>query len=90
MALKVGVHQGPSIAINNGGRLDYFGTTVNLAARVQGKAGGGELVFTRALAEDPEARAWLESERLSPKPFTAALKGLEGEHELYRLSFVEA
>ena len=41
MLLKVGVHHGASIAINNGGRLDYFGTTVNLAARVQGQATGG-------------------------------------------------
>ena len=88
--LKVGVHQGPSIAINNAGRLDYFGTTVNLAARVQGKAEGGELVYTKAVAEDPAAKAWLEAERLRATPFRAPLKGLEGEHDLFRLRFAEA
>jgi hypothetical protein len=48
------------------------------------------VVFTEALAQDPAAKAWLESERLAPQAFMAALKGLEGEHRLYRLGFTEA
>jgi class 3 adenylate cyclase len=85
LALKVGLHLGPAIAIHNAGKLDYFGTTVNTAARVQGQAVGGDVVVTRALAEDPEASAFLRASGLSPEPLTVALKGLEGEHALFRL-----
>ena len=38
LVIKLGVHQGPMIAINANNRLDYFGRTVNIAARVQGEA----------------------------------------------------
>ena len=36
--LKIGAHVGPCLAVTLNGRLDYFGQTVNLAARVQGLA----------------------------------------------------
>ncbi len=83
--LKVGVHQGPSIAIHNAGMLDYFGTTVNLAARVQGQSAGGDVVFTRSMEEDPEVRAWLAGLEFPREEFSASLKGLEGNHALCRL-----
>jgi class 3 adenylate cyclase len=85
LELKVGVHQGPAIAINNGGRLDYFGTTVNTAARVQGESKGGDVVITRALHGDPEVRAWLGGRELGREELTVSLKGLEGGHTLTRL-----
>ena len=37
------MHGGPSIAATLNDRLDYFGQTVNIAARVQGLAGAGEI-----------------------------------------------
>ncbi len=83
--LKVGVHQGPAIAIHNAGKLDYFGTTVNMAARVQAQSSGGDVVMTRALADDPEAAAFLSTSGLVREALTVALKGLEGDHALLRL-----
>ena len=83
--LKVGVHQGTSIAINNAGVLDYFGTTVNTAARVQGQATGGDIVLTSGLADDPEVKAYLIAEGLRSEESRAWLKGLQGEHRLLRL-----
>lgn len=85
--LKVGVHQGASIAINNAGRLDYFGTTVNTAARVQGQAEGGDVVLSAGLAEDPAVRKYLIDEGLRSEESRAWLKGLDGEHRLIRLRF---
>ena len=35
LVLKLGLHSGPCIAVTNSGFLDYFGTTVNTAARLQ-------------------------------------------------------
>ncbi len=43
VTIKVGVHEGPCIAVTLNGRLDYFGTTVNMAARLQGKSDGGDV-----------------------------------------------
>ncbi|MCB9893806.1 MAG: adenylate/guanylate cyclase domain-containing protein [Planctomycetes bacterium] len=49
--LKVGLHAGPCIAVTLNERLDYFGTTVNLAARVQGLSEGGDIITSKLLAE---------------------------------------
>lgn len=83
--LKVGVHHGPSIAINNSGRLDYFGTTVNMAARVQGQCTGGDVVLTSQLADDPDVKKYLIAEGLRSEESRAWLKGLQGEHRLLRI-----
>jgi class 3 adenylate cyclase len=49
LILKVGVHTGPCISVNLNDRSDYFGTTVNTAARVQGLSQGNDIVFTASL-----------------------------------------
>lgn len=41
-AVRVGLHHGPAIERDG----DYFGATVNLAARVSALAGGGEVLLT--------------------------------------------
>ena len=46
-AVRVGMHHGPAIA--RGG--DWFGATVNLAARVAAAASGGEVLVTAAVRE---------------------------------------
>jgi adenylate cyclase len=46
-AVRVGMHHGPAIA--RGG--DWFGATVNLAARVAAAAGGGEVLLTAAVRD---------------------------------------
>lgn len=46
VVLKIGVHRGPSIAVTLNDSLDYFGHTVNVAARVQGLADADELFVT--------------------------------------------
>jgi len=40
-------------------RLDYFGSTVNMAARLQGQSRGGDIVLSRAVADDPAVQAVL-------------------------------
>ena len=36
--IKIGIHEGPCLAVTLNDRLDYFGQTVNIAARVQSLA----------------------------------------------------
>jgi class 3 adenylate cyclase len=86
VVLKIGVHQGPTIAINAGGLLDYFGTMVNVAARVQNESAGGDVVVTKAIEADPACRAVMDRRCPAAERVTIALKGLRGEFELKRLT----
>lgn len=61
LVVKIGLHMGPSIAVNLNDRLDYFGTTVNMAARLQGQSLGGDIVLSHAVADDPAVRPLLDS-----------------------------
>ena len=46
IVIKIGVHHGPAIAVNSNDRLDYFGRTVNIAARIQPQSVSGDVVLT--------------------------------------------
>jgi class 3 adenylate cyclase len=53
ITIKIGLHGGPCIAVTMNDRLDYFGSTVNTAARLQGQSRGGDVVLSHSLALDP-------------------------------------
>jgi class 3 adenylate cyclase len=66
IGLKIGLHAGACLAVTLNDRLDYFGQTVNIAARVQALAGAGEIVVTDYVLSLPGAAelvADLEVER---------------------------
>jgi len=73
LVIKLGLHVGPCIAVTLNGRLDYFGTTVNLAARLQGQSHGGDVVMSDELARDPAVATILD--RFETTPEAAAIKG---------------
>lgn len=82
--IKTGLHVGPCIAVTMNGRLDYFGSAVNLAARLQGESGGGDVVISEALAADPAVRPLLAPFRLSDE--RARLKGFAEPVPFHRLT----
>ncbi len=85
--LKAGIHYGPCIAITQNGRLDYFGTSVNAAARLVSLSSGTDVVVSGAVLEDPEVAAELGGSDLQVGPFEASLKGLEDERfEVFRVA----
>jgi class 3 adenylate cyclase len=73
LVLKLGVHAGPSVVVNLNDRLDYFGSTVNMAARLQGQSEGGDIVISRAIAADPAVKPLLAM--LDSREESVALKG---------------
>lgn len=83
MALKIGIHIGPTIAVTLNERLDYFGTTVNIAARVSDLARGTETVLTEAVLAEPGVDAILAEYEV--EPFRAQIRGLGQEMDNYRL-----
>lgn len=92
LLLKAGIHTGPCIAVTLNERLDYFGSTINIAARLEGISSGQDVVITRDVYSDPEVEALLmeEAARLQAEPFTQTLKGFDTDvfelwHVLSRL-----
>ncbi|MBI3241204.1 MAG: adenylate/guanylate cyclase domain-containing protein [Chloroflexi bacterium] len=88
LILKVGLHSGPCLSVTLNDRPDYFGTTVNIAARVQGISHGGDVVFTDAVRDDAEAQKLLAGKTLESDCVT--VKGIEGEIAVHRLGRVGA
>lgn len=84
IGLKVGLHAGPALAINAGQNLDYFGQTVNIAARVQGLADAGEICLTGALNHDTAIPALLTRAGFDCQDEMARLKGVSAEERIYR------
>jgi len=73
LVLKVGVHAGPSVVVTLNDRLDYFGSTVNMAARLQGQSTGGDIVLSQSVANDPAVREVIAD--VPSHRETVALKG---------------
>lgn len=74
--LKVGLHRGAAIAVTLNDRLDYFGQSVNIAARVEALADGGEICLTREVHDAPGV-----VRVLAPYPVTVAPERLKGVQE---------
>ena len=87
VGLRVGFHEGAAVAFNNRGLLDYFGTSVNMAARVQGRAGPDEVVFSAPIGADPDVADLLSLVGKPVDTFSAELKGISGEQQLSKLVF---
>ena len=89
LSLKAGVHVGPCIAVTLNERLDYFGSTVNLAARLEGQSTGADIVISSAVYEDPEVRYFLSqpASGLITRRFEMPLKGFDEEKfQLWRVA----
>lgn len=74
--LKIGVYSGPCYAVSANGLLDYFGQTVNVAARLQGQAHDAEIVMTEAAVERAQEAGLLEGMECD-EAFSASLKGVD-------------
>jgi len=85
--LKVGMHKGPCIVVNLNDRLDYFGSTVNITARLPGFSQGGDLIFSEAIHDDPEVQEFL-AQSLKPdvlSRFTGEVKGFDEPFTMWKL-----
>lgn len=85
--IKIGIHRGPAILVTLNDRLDYFGSTINKAARIQSLANSGEICFSEQVYQDAEFLKQLRE--LSVEEITrhsVNLKGIEGIQTIYRLA----
>ena len=87
LVLKIGLYCGPAIAMEANGRMDYFGRTVNIAARIQNESVGEDVVIPADWAREPPIARVLAAFHYKDEAFQRVLKGVEGEFPLVRLKF---
>ncbi len=85
LLLKIGVHEGPCIAVNLNQRQDYFGQTVNVASRVQNLANAREIFATSAVLENASVNALLAQRGVKPSPHRASLRGIAREIGIFAI-----
>src|SRR6516164_4335419 len=85
LLLKMGIHEGPCLAVSLNDRQDYFGQTVNIASRVQALAASRSIVATEQVVENPQASALLETSGLKPVMRRTALRGISDEVAVYEI-----
>ncbi len=84
IVLKLGLHAGPCIAVTTGDVLDYFGATVNVAARLEHECRGGEAIVSADVARDAETAAALMDRTQTEE--TAMLRGVSAPVRFVRIT----
>jgi len=85
LLLKIGIHEGPCLAVSLNDRQDYFGRTVNIAARVQGLATSRSIFATKRAVTDTEASKLLQSNGIFATPEKRSLRGIANQVEIFEI-----
>jgi class 3 adenylate cyclase len=85
LLIKIGIHEGPCLAVTLNDRLDYFGQTVNIAARVQGLATERAIYATKPVVDHPQVARLIEQHQLNPAEELAALRGVTDRMAVYQI-----
>ncbi|WJR78507.1 adenylate/guanylate cyclase domain-containing protein [Bradyrhizobium sp. NP1] len=85
LVVKIGIHEGPCLAVMLNERQDYFGQTVNIAARVQSLSTAQEMHITGPVIDAPAVAEILDREAIRPIPKEAALRGIADKVLVYEI-----
>ena len=85
LVLKIGIHEGPCLAVQLNDRLDYFGQTVNIAARVQGLASASSIYATEPVVRDAATARVLAAAGVSPVAQQHTLRGISETLTVYEI-----
>jgi len=86
LILKVGVHAGPCLSVNQNDLMDYFGTTVNMAARIAALSKGGDIIVSKELLEDKQVKEVLVAAGYTLRDSaTVTLRGMSQSTEVCQL-----
>jgi class 3 adenylate cyclase len=85
LMLKIGIHEGPCLAVMLNERQDYFGQTVNIASRVQNLAMSRSIFATGPVVEHGSASALLARSGIKPVPQERTLRGIANQVAVYEI-----
>ena len=86
LLLKIGIHEGPCLAVVLNENQDYFGQTVNIASRVQGLADSRAIFATERVIDYPQTCTLLETRGLTAQPQQRTLRGITDEFRVYEIA----
>jgi class 3 adenylate cyclase len=85
LLLKIGIHEGPCLAVMLNERQDYFGQTVNIASRVQHLASSQAIYATGAVVGHEATAQLLAKAGVSPVPQRQTLRGIGDNFAVYEI-----
>jgi class 3 adenylate cyclase len=85
LLLKIGIHEGPCLAVTLNDRQDYFGQTVNIASRVQALAVSRTILATGSVVDYPQASELLETDGIKLTQRRLPLRGIAEELAVYEI-----
>lgn len=85
LLLKIGIHEGPCLAVTLNDRQDYFGQTVNIASRVQCLAVSRSILATGSIVDHPQASELLEADGIKPTVRRMSVRGVADEMAVYEI-----
>jgi len=85
LVVKIGIHEGPCLAVMLNERQDYFGQTVNIASRVQHLASSRAIYATAPVVGHEAAAQVLAETGVSPVLQRQALRGIADDVPVYEI-----
>ncbi|HNY10662.1 MAG TPA: DUF5939 domain-containing protein [Candidatus Wallbacteria bacterium] len=85
--VKIGLHRGGAITVTSNKSLDYFGRTVNIAARVQGKSDANEVLMTESVINDQAVRHYFSVHNFTAHEHEVTLKGIDKPIMVFSINF---
>ena len=85
LALNIGLHEGPCLAVTLNDRQDYFGQTVNIASRVQGLADPTAILATQPIVENAEVARLVSEGGYKTSSRQMSLRGVSEAFTIYEI-----
>jgi class 3 adenylate cyclase len=85
LALNIGLHEGPCLAVMLDERQDYFGQTVNVASRVQGLADPSAILATKSIVESANVGRILAEAGFTTIARQSSLRGVSEAVTVYEI-----
>ncbi len=83
--VRASINTGPCIAVRLNSNIDYFGTTVNLAAKLQACAGAGEIALSQSTYDKPGVREYLAQQGAGVESLDFEARALGETLSVYRI-----
>jgi len=85
LLVKIGIHEGPCLAVTLNDRQDYFGQTVNIASRIQGLAVSRSILASSSIVDHPDAARLLEADGIKPSARLMPVRGIAYDLTVYEI-----
>jgi class 3 adenylate cyclase len=85
LALNIGLHEGPCLAVMLDDRQDYFGLSVNIASRVQELADPTAILVTKPVVETAEVARLVRDGGYRTTSKQLSLRGVSEAFEIYEI-----